>query len=332
MTFSLERTGLVLCAVLSQVSLVGSSVTRLPITRSPGPTQRLVAEAPIWGTNRPKNGKAFLPVTIDGHQVTLMIDPNDMGKVALFSAGLSRAGVSLSDTATRLPALTLGTDVLRDLPIQINDDPLWRVRHPDGMGEAVGVIGGHFLASHYDLLYDFPHHRVRLYAFAAEKDDNGSASLPPEVHASDCGTLIPLPPNAPAFAAMEVQLDGHPVTGVIEWQPYIDSLNGGHDEKMNTDAFTALGLPAQSPRIQSIPGPHPVWAGQPVKDEVSDVHITVGQHTVWTGPVKIFSTFEVNRFLPPQTPVMLLNLTTISRLVLFYSSNGGKVCLNNPKL
>lgn len=305
--------------------LFNASTGRTPT--SPPPRQ-LVAEAQIWGTYGQTRGVAFLPVTIEGHRGTIIIDPN-AGDLALSLAGLSRAGISLSDTTTHLSAMTIGDDVLRSLPIQLIADPIWRPRHPDGAAEVVGVVGAHFLASHYDLVYDFPHQHVRLYAFPAT-GGAGQVALPPEVHPSDCSPQIPLPPQAPAFVAMEVLLDSHPVTGVIEWQPYVDSLNGGHDEKMNADAFTALGLPAHSPRIQSIPGPHVVWADVPVTDEVADVHITVGKNDVWTGPVKIFSTFEVNRFLPPRTPVMLLNLTTITHSVLYYSARGGTVCMSTP--
>lgn len=319
-------------SILPLVALVPATILgSVPVGRAPmpQPPRQLVAEAQIWGAHGQNEGVAFLPASIEGHRVTIIIDPN-AGDLALSQAGLSRAGISWSDTTTRLSAMTIGEDVLRNLPIQLINDPIWRPRRPERVAEVVGVVGTHVLSTWYDLVYDFPHQRVRLYAFSA-KSEHGQASLPPEVHPSDCGKLIPLSPNAPAFAAMPVLLDGYPVTGVIEWQPYIDSLNGGHDEKMNADAFTALRVPAHSPRIQPLPEPHVVWDGVPVADKVADVRVMMGKSTVWTGPVKIFSTFEVNAFLPPRTPVMLLNLTTIAHSVLYYSTHSGTVCLNTPK-
>lgn len=296
-------------------------------TRAPT-AQQLVAEAPIWGANGGENGYAFLPVMVHGHAGTIVINLNDEGDLALSPNALSKIGVTLTAT-DKLDALTIGKDVQHDVPLRIIQKPTWSVSAPDGAAPVVGIVGVHFLMTHYDILYDFPHRRVRLYAFPSHATAR-AVWLPPEVKATDCSKLIPIPPGAATFTGMEVKLDGHPVTGVIEMMPYGSDDNG--DEKMNDGAVKALALPDNSPRIEPIPGQQPFqWHGRDVKDRVTDVHISIGGNTFWTGPVKIFPILDVEAGLPPNTSVMLLNLTTIHHQVLYNSNSGARVCMSAPK-
>lgn len=315
----------VMVPMLSALSLFAAGA---PAVAQPKP-QRLAAEAPIWGANNGENGYAFLSVTIQGHKGTLVINLNNEGDLSLSPAALSRIGVTLPETATQLDAFNIGSDVQHNIPVRIIAKPGWAVHGPDGAAEIVGIAGVHFLMTHYDILYDFPHRIVRLYAFPPKPVAARNVWLPPGINASDCGKLIPIPSGAATFTGMEVKLDGHPVTGVIEMMPYGSDEQG--DEKMNEGAVNALALPANSPRLEPIPGQQPfLWHGREVKDRVTDVHISIGSNTFWTGPVKIFPILDVEAGLPPNTSVMLLNLTTIHHQMLYNSVSGKKVCLSKP--
>lgn len=81
-----------------------------------------------------------------------------------------------------------------------------------------------------------------------------------------------------------MQIDGPPVTGVLEMGPY-------HPNR-NQAALEALQLPADPPRIQLIPAdvlrPGYTHAGHPVTQQVMNVHMSVGTHMFWAGPVQTF--------------------------------------------
>ncbi|MHB2034938.1 MAG: hypothetical protein ACYCVE_16450, partial [Gemmatimonadaceae bacterium] len=60
---------------------------------------------------------------------------------------------------------------------------------------------------------------------------------------------------------------------------------------MNDAAFHALGLSANSPRVQRIPPDilplGYAHNGHAVTEQVMNVHMQVGQHVFWAGPVQI---------------------------------------------
>jgi hypothetical protein len=192
----------------------------------------------------------------------------------------------------------------------------------------VGIVGVHFMNERYDLLYDFPNRRVQLYAWPATATaQQKNAWLPANMKPADCGPMVNIPPGAATFTGMTVTLDGKPVTGVIEMMPYGDEVT--HDEKMNQGAFDALQLPANSPRIEPLPGGQSFeWHGKPVDKQVTGVHIAIGKNAFWTGPVKLFPILDVEAGLPPNTSVMLLNLVTIRKHVLFNSVSSKRVCIS----
>ena len=299
--------------------LVLSVLGHAPAWRTPAvlpPAERLVAEAPIWGDINGIVGYAYLPVALHGRAVTLIIDLNadQLQGLRLYTAPLTQVGITLSDTTT-LDSMTVGSDVQRHVPIIVRERPkTFVIQTPPQLPPVVGMVGVHFLTTRYDLVYDFPHQRVQLYAFPTHPVASHDAWLPPGFTPADCGRLILIPPGAATFTGVQLQLDGHPVTGVLEMMPYGSETN--RDEKMNAAAFKVLGLSEESSRLQD--------------GRVTDIHLTVGRHTVWTGPVKVFTHLQVEDGLPPQTPVMLMNLTTIQDLVLFNSTSGSLVCLRSP--
>jgi hypothetical protein len=296
-------------------------------TRGPVP-QRLVAEAPIWGPQQGAEGYAYLPVTLQGHAVAVVVNLRwTRGDLSLSPAALMRAGIPLPDTmATSLDSLRIGTDLQRDVPWSRIKNANWSADSPPHFPSVVGVVGVHFLTTHYDVLYDFPGRSVHLYAFPSHPVQPREAWMPPGFTPNDCGRMIPIPPGAATFTGVAMQVDGHPVTGVLEMGLYYP--------KMNQAALAALQLPADSPRIDSIPAdvlaPGYTHGGHPVTQQVMNVHLTVGSHTFWAGPVQIFPVVDVETLLSPHTPVMLLNLSNIQQAMLFNATSSGQVCIGEP--
>ena len=119
----------------------------------------LVAEAPIWGANDAQKGYAFLPVTLQGHAATLMINLKCTAcDIMVSTTALTRLGVTLPNpTATTLDALTIGTDLQHERPG--GDQPataLGGPPDPRGRPPVVGTVGVHFLTRHYDMLVRLP--------------------------------------------------------------------------------------------------------------------------------------------------------------------------------
>lgn len=312
--------------ILSIVGIFGTLLAG-PRVHSPRSPERLVAEAPIWGPKDAKDGRAFLRVTMYGHVVTVVVNFTEDRDLTIATAPLARLGITPFQT-TRLDSLRIGPAWYTDIPLNVIDDPDWTQTAPAGLPPVVGVMSGRFLAAHYDLVYDFPGRRVQLYRASPAVGPRARPWLPPKFTATDCARLRPVPPIAGAFTGMAATLDGTPVTGVLEMIPY-----GGetyHDEKMNGAAFAALKLPATSPRVGPMRDAPGMFNGALAKDEVGGVHVRVGGRTLFTGPVKVFPNLEVDDGLPPNTPVVLLNLMTIRHLVLFNSASSGRVCLRAP--
>jgi len=322
-TFSIFRRSAVVLPALSLLGLHPGG--GLPAVRSS--PERLVAEAPIWGANNGWKGYAFLPITIHGHAATVVINLNDEGDLSLSTAALARMDVTLPDTSntSTLDSLSIGSDVQHHVPIDFIRRPNWTVARPPAVSPVVGVVGVHFLTTHYDLLYDFSGKRVQLYAFPPYSTGTHKAWFPSGIKPSDCGRMVYIPPGAGTFTGMELRLDGHLVTGVIEMFPYGGEEAGQGDEKMNRDAFQAMGLTEQSPRVQPVPD---LPAG--TMNQVTNVHITVGSHNFWTGSVKIFPSLDAQEKMKANTPIMLLNLTTIHHVVVFNSVSDQLVCLSTP--
>ncbi|HXC25479.1 MAG TPA: hypothetical protein VNU46_06150 [Gemmatimonadaceae bacterium] len=285
--------------------------------------ERLVAEAPIWGANNAWKGYAFLSVSIHGHAATVVIDLNCTAcDLSLSTAALVQVGITLADTtATTFDGLTVGTDTPPQVPLSLIRKATWHIAGPPQLPPVVGLVGVHFLTTHYDLLYDFPNRRVRLYALSAPARAPQQGWLPSGFTPADCGRMIPIPPGAADFTGFAMHLDGHPVTGVLEMGPYVP--------KMNRAAFDLLQVPAQSPRLHAV-APGATDGGRPVQANV-DVQIGVGTKELGTGPIEVLQDLDVQSVLPPGTPVMLWNLNMLRSVVLFNATSSGRVCLVRKK-
>ena len=178
------------------------------------------------------------------------------------------------------------------------------------------------LPAHISCTAPKPERLVQLYALPPHPVPPRDAWLPPKFKPTDCGKLISIPPGAETFTGVEMKLDGHPVTGVLEMGPY--------QEKMNQAATDAVG----ASRLQPIPAgtlpPGYSHNGYAITQQVPNVHLTVGANNFWTGPVQLFPVLDVESMLPPKTPVMLMNLSTIQNVMLFNAVSSGQVCISAP--
>jgi hypothetical protein len=302
----------------SAVTLLGSA---LPATLlGQGHAEKLLAQAPIWGANDGYKGYAFLPVTVHGKAATIVIDLNcTKCDLSLSNAALAKIGTTSPETA-QTESLSIGGVTETNIPVQHIKNPNWSVSKPDSMPTVVGVAGVHFM-QRFDLVYDYPHRRVQVYAIAKQPDDPSKAWLPAGFTPNDCGKMVMIPPGAATFTGMEMKLDGHPVTGALEMGPYIP--------KMNELAFKNLGLPENSPRVQ---------AGQPGESDgghvmiahVSDVKMTIGTNTFGSWNNEVLQELDVQSLLPDNPPVMLLNLSMLRKVMLFNGMSSKQVCIAKP--
>jgi hypothetical protein len=301
--------------VLPTLAMLGAAPARdVPLMRSAPET--LVAEAPIWGANDAQDGYAYLPVTVHGHATTLLVDLTcTKCDINLGADAVAAAGIPEIKAAT-LDSMTIGTDVQHNLPITILTS-LGPLPTPPNTPPIIGSVGVNFLTTHYDILYDFPHRRVRLYAMPAKKVAAEQAWLPDGFSPASCGPMISIPAGAGTFTGMQMKIDGHPVTGAIEMGPYIP--------KMNEAAFKLLGLPDKSSRVQ-LAEPGEV-DGHPIVARVSGVEMMVGTKVFGTWDNEVLEEVDVQSLLPNNPPVMLMNLSMLRDVILFNSTSSQQVCI-----
>ena len=295
--------------VLPAMGLLGYSSTGISTVASPEP-EKLVAEIPIHENDR-GDVTYFLPVTIQGHAATIILELTPWGDLGLSPEALKQLGVTLTDT-TQLDSLTVGTVTEHHVALQ---SPYWRVdlsklQAPPNLPPVIGAAGVKFM-SRYDVLYDYPSHKVRLYAASKHPVNPRDAWLPPGIKPTDCGRMVHVPPGAGTYTGVEMQLDGHPVTGVLEM------ISSG--EKINQAAVTAMGVPDSSLRIQPV---------NSLFKELQNIHMTIGSNMFWKGSAIIYE-MAVGELLPNK-PIILISLSTIDKVVLFNSNSSGQVCVGKP--
>ena len=314
--FALVPSAMTMLAVMPHPYVLPHLSMRAP-TRSPTP-EGLVAEAPIWGPNDAQNGYAYLPVTMHGKAATLVIDLNcDKCDVTVGNDVLTAAGFPALN-APAIDEMTIGKEVHRDIPVTIYAK-LGQIASPPNIAPLVGSVGVHFLTTHYDIVYDFPNRRVRLYALPAKPVAAKQAWLPEGFTPADCGPMIDVPLGAGAFTGVAMKIDGRPVTGVLEMGPYIP--------KMTKAAYTLLELSATSTRVQpSKPGNQDGAFAQ-----VSGVQMMVGTKVFSTWDTEVVEEVGASQALPDHPPVMLMNLSMLRKVMLFNAISSHQVCLVTPQ-
>jgi len=299
--------------------LFGATLPALAVAQQPEP---LVAEATIWGENdEGSSGHAYLPATIQGKAVTLLVDLENNGTLQLSAGALSRVGVTLPAGSTQLDSLTMGKFVDRQIPLELAPAPDWAEAAPPNFAPVVGYAGTEFV-KRYDALYDFPNMRLRLYQGPSQSAKASAAWLPPGTKPSDCGKMIRIPPpNAGTFTAVEMQINGHPVTGVLEMGPY--------RPKMNEFALKALTATTDGPKIHTT-DPTPIYGDHTLIGNVDQLEMTTGSHMFGAWDTEVLLEVDVQQFLKPNTPVMLMNLSMLRAVTVFNSMSSNQVCFSTP--
>lgn len=278
--------------------------------------EKLIAEAPIWGPNDARNGYAYLPVSVQGHAGTLVIDLNcTKCDLKLGADALQTAGISVPRTSS-WEGLTIGSTLQHHVPIFVFQS-LGNVPTPPNTAPVIGSVGVHFLTTHFDILYDFPRRVVRLYAFPSKSGTSKTGWLPAGFTPADCGKMVHIPPGAATFTGVEMQIDGHPVTGALEMGPYYP--------KMNERALRTLGAPADLPQVH-MTDPTPIYGNHTLIANVDSVRMTVGTHMFGAWNAQVLREIDVQQLLPPDTPVMLMNLTMLQNVAVFNSTSSNRVC------
>ena len=269
------------------------------------------------------NADVVIPATVQGHPVTLLLGFGIDADVSLDPAALAAAGVTLADS-TRLGALRLGTSVVHDMALQLisqvpgNPQP--------GMPPLVGLLGNVFLAR-YDIVYDGPAQRVRLYERPSPRPTPSTTPprpwLPPAIAATaSCTPILPLPEHNPGFV---IQVNAHPVSAILET---LSSYT-----KMNMVAARGIGLTQHSPNVH--PLPEDIWEkrdvyGHPVKYQATDIHLTLGTQAFTAVPILLFPGLDLDRYQTPIPPLLLLNPDDLQHQMLVFSQSTGQVCLGTP--
>jgi hypothetical protein len=307
--------------LLSALNLLASPVAG-QANRPPGvppAPERLVAEATIrYHVN---NADVVLPVTLHGHTVTMLLGFGIDADVELAPTMLAQLNIPLSDT-TQLDSLTLGTTVEHHLAMQTL--PQVPGAASPNLPPLVGLLGNVFLAR-YDIVYDGPARRVRLYARPRQTTAASapSAWLPPEMASVSCTPITPLPEHNAGFA---IQANGHPIHAILET---VASYT-----KMNMVAARTIGLTQHSPNVHPLPAD--IWEkqdafGHPVKYQATDIRLTLGTQSFTEVPMLLFPSLDLDQYTTPVPPTLLLNPDDLQHQILLFSESSGRVCLSVPR-
>jgi hypothetical protein len=345
---------LFLIVLFSVPNLFGALTAQVPRRAS----QRLVLDVPMQIVETTSTVPAyrpylplsltFLPVTIHGKTVQLLIDVNEGGTfgsapngIVLEPAAIASIGLSLADTITRLDSLVIGTDVRRNVPLSIhvqaggglaNRKADWN-KWPKG-SPVVGRINVYYLTTHYDVEIDYAQHRVALYAYPSRPSGAvrnwgfiapDSAWLPSRFNKTNCSKLLKMG-NGSMWLAFDLKVGGQPAIAGLEW------AEGGYSPRISAGLVNAMEIPANSSRFIAIPPSYP--GGYYVDKELDSVAFGIGTSTFWTGASAIYPTFDFGENFPGEKSLVLwsIGIGGNNKLSLksafFLSTSSGQVCVS----
>lgn len=287
-----------------------------PVSLAPAP----IAEAPLVDDSTMGAGfaRALLPVTIQGHTLPFALDLgtsiNELSETATaqFHLVVTEA-VAPGDKGPhpQLDSLTIGTAVQRHVHVaQTNASDYAE------FGLARGLLGTPAL-SRYDLVFDGPARRVRLYAQPATHTAATPAPgwLPPGITRADC---IPMrgDPDGAHRVFFDLQADGHSIRGMFD--------SGYGWTYTNLAGARLLGLTQSNPRVHPLASE--VYAGRFTATwDATDMMLTVGAQHFPAPPILVFDALP--RSGRPDDPVLVLGLDAIRDRILVVSYSTGEVCL-----
>ena len=125
-------------------------------------------------------------------------------------------------------------------PIEVSAIPAMEYP-PLGMPPMIGLLGNTVLA-HYDIVFDSPKRRVRLYARPLSSADtqphDGIGWLPPGVMRTDC---FPMEIDKQQRVFFPIQVNGHPLHSMFD--------SGSKTTNINLAAARVLGIDTVGPYV-----------------------------------------------------------------------------------
>ena len=294
-----------------------SGQARLPSFIPP----RLVADAVM-------TRYVFLPVTLQGKAVTVLLDLGANGHLILAQNAVDH--LDLSVTPGILDSLRIGTDVVQNVPVEVWDGEVpFDGPPPPGLPPVVGFVGTKLLWR-YDLLFDGPAHRVRLYQRSPQPAPLSRAGrtraagwLPAGMTQKDC---LPLTVEAKHDSAehgvsFPLQVNGHAIPSFLD--------SGADETTINLPAAQLLGFQASDSHVHVLPA------------DSSQSYPGVGPMTVWgwtgvrvtvAGKTLVVRDFRVAEHIPSvdeSLPELDLGLDAIRDRLVWIAYSTNHICVGN---
>jgi hypothetical protein len=292
------------------------------------PPEPLVAEASIQRVPVGTYRYVFLSITIAGRQGTLVLDTGAPIGLTLSPAVMTQLGMPVPQ-ANVLDELTIGTTVEHNIPVELGG---FHLGAPPGMPPVIGLMGNHMLA-HYDVLFDGPARRVRLYKPPTPRGGGFSDSVsrhlawfPAEMAPADCMPLVHVGGVEDRYPGLDLRANGHAIVGTFD--------SGSSTTVMNVAAAKLLDIRQSSPHVHRVPddsaGTYPGAGPQKVWVVTTGVVVTLGTRQLPDGPIYIFQT--MNEIYGDRTkPEFSVGTDLLRDRFLFISYSSGQVCLGGQR-
>ena len=265
----------------------------------------------------------FLPVTLHGKVVTLLLDLGTNGDLILAQRALDRLDISL--TSNTLDSLEIGKDVARNIPVEmLRGDVPFDGAPPPGFPPVIGYIGTKTLWR-YDLLFNGPAHRVQLYRYASRFPRavplRSAEWFPRGITKTDCVSLTVVHDSSDHTVSFPLQVNGHTIPSFLD--------SGSDETTINLPAASILGFRESDPSVHLLPqdstqsypsiGPMKVW-------EWTGMRVTVAGKTLSVPDFRVAEHIPA----PDETlPELDLGLTAIRDRLLWISYSMDRVCVSN---
>ena len=222
-------------------------------------SEPLIAEAVLRRKPNDRGNFYYLPATIQRHRVSLILDTGAEGNFLLDPKALASAGIqpSTDSDGSTLIQIAIGASAESPVNIEMRDDFGGAAWTPSGLPPTVGLIGAGWLAAHYDLMFDGPARRVRLYRRPPPPSDTAAVPgprqtwLPPGLTPADCMPMRrerdvnnPYDDND-QFVHLWLGVNGHLVPGIFD--------SGSDYVVVNVAAATQGGITKHTQHLRRLP-------------------------------------------------------------------------------
>jgi hypothetical protein len=264
--------------------------------------------------------------------------PRTRSLLAATAAGSSRAtgGGVVTTEAVQVDSLRLGGIAHTKVNLTVLDVPTmlhWNTTGPQSphFPEPDGILGLDLLQDtsgrRYDIEFDFPARRLRLYATTTHRIDTMPTAKPtwagvrgfvctPEVKSGPVSPLARmLGGGEPQMVVVTVMINGHPVRALLD--------TGAPRSYLPTDVAARVGLTPHSPGVTVRDSAVSSGVGVTPTRRYRAAHVPLMLGGASLTPSVVY--FQ-ERKMPPGTE-MLLGLNAVSDRVLFVATSTREVCL-----